>query len=163
MIREKRIIISSSIANIHAVNQFVEDICDHYNIFDSYFGNIQTAVTEAVQNAIEHGCHQDPTKKIEIAFASRNDGLSFTVTDEGDGFDPESLPDPTDLNNDGVAGRGLFLMKSLSDDLVFSNGGRSVELFFNITGIDQELLVTRKEQMDKYFQAVKKVAGSTIN
>jgi serine/threonine-protein kinase RsbW len=159
MIKEKRISFGSSIANIHAVNQFVEDICDHYNIFNSYFGNILTAVTEAVQNAITHGNHKDASKKITILFTNRTDGLSFTITDEGNGFNPETLPDPTDLNNDGSKGRGLFLMKSLSDEMTFLDGGRTVELFFNITGIDQDLAFGRVEQLNKYFQTVKQFTG----
>jgi serine/threonine-protein kinase RsbW len=158
----KRIIIPSSVANLHAVNHFIEDICDHYNIFNSYFSNILTAVTEAVVNAIEHGNKNDSYKHVEILFSTRNDGLCFTVSDQGVGFDPESLPDPTNPENDGLLGRGLFVMKSLSDELIFSNGGSTVELFFSIAGIDQELAVSRKEQVKSYFRAVKKTTGHTI-
>lgn len=162
MIKEKRVSFGSSIANIHAVNHFIEDICDHYNIFNSYFSNIVTAVTEAVQNAILHGNKNDPGKNIEIIFTSRSDGLCFTIRDEGKGFNIADLPDPTDLNNDGLSGRGIFLMKALSDELIFLDGGKTVELFFNITGIDRELAVSRKEQLNQYFQGVSKHSDSHI-
>jgi serine/threonine-protein kinase RsbW len=158
----KRIIIPSSIANLHAVNHFIEEICDHYNIFNSYFSNILTAVTEAVVNAIEHGNRNDPYKHVEISFSTRNDGLCFTVSDQGVGFNPESLPDPTDPGNDGSVGRGLFVMKSLADELVYSNGGSTVELFFSISGIDQELAVSRKEQVKNYLKALRKTSRHTI-
>lgn len=148
--------------NIHLVSRFVEDICDHYNIFNSYFGNILTAVTEAAQNAIEHGNNNNPEKKVEITFKSRSDGLFFTVTDEGDGFDIGNLPDPTDLENDGMAGRGLFLMKTLSDEISFDDNGKTITLFFNITGIDRELAVSRADQLEKYLKGVKKTEGSSI-
>lgn len=159
MIKDKRISFGSSLANIHAVNRFIEDICDHYNIFNSYFGHILTAVTEAVQNAILHGNQNDPDKQVEVRFENRPDGLCFTIHDEGHGFDPGALPDPTDLSNDGQSGRGIFLMKALSDEIEYSDGGRTVELFFNITGIDQDLAADRAGQVQKYFQTVMKTTG----
>lgn len=162
MSNTKRIIIPSTVANLHAVNHFVEDICDHFNIFNSYFSNILTAVTEAVLNAIQHGNGNDPAKHVEIVFTQRNDGLSFTISDQGLGFDPGRLPDPTDPSNDGSIGRGLFLIKSLSDEMTYSNGGSTVELFFSIAGIDRDLAVARKEQVKDYLQSVKKTTGHTI-
>ncbi len=162
MIREKRIRFESSMTNLYIVNQFVEDVCDHYNIFNSYFSNILTAVTEAVQNAIEHGNKNDSSRMVEISFSSGTEGLSFTITDEGNGFDPSTLPDPTDLSNDGSVGRGIFLMRSLSDDIQFLDNGRTIELTFNISGIDQELAVQRAGQLNRYFQSVKKTKGSSI-
>ncbi|MFO7723326.1 MAG: ATP-binding protein [Bacteroidales bacterium] len=162
MIREKRISFGASMSNMHAVNHFIEDICDHYNIFDSYFGNILTAVTEAVQNAIVHGNRSNPSKRVELSFTSRADGLCFTVSDEGNGFNPNEMPDPTDLANDGLMGRGIFLMHSLADGIEFSDGGRTVELTFNITGIDQDLAASRMTQMNTYFKSVKKTTGTSI-
>lgn len=163
MSKERRISFGSSKENIHAVNHFIEDICDHYNIFNNYFGNILTAVTEAVQNAMVHGNNNDLNKKIEIVFQSKADGLSFAISDEGNGFNVEALPDPTDLTNDGEMGRGLFLMKSLSDEMSFHDNGATVELFFNITGIDQELAASRVAQVNKYFQGVKAAKGTSIH
>jgi serine/threonine-protein kinase RsbW len=162
MIKEKRISFGASMSNMHAVNYFIEDICDHYNIFNSYFSNILTAVTEAVQNAIIHGNKNNPSKQVELTFTSRADGLCFTISDEGTGFNPNEMPDPTDLSNDGLTGRGIFLMRSLSDGIEFSDNGRTVELTFNITGIDQELAASRMTQMNSYFKTVKKTTGSSI-
>ncbi len=162
MIKERRISFGSSQKNIHTVNHFVEDICDHYNIFNSYFGNILTAVTEAVQNAMVHGNKNIEERKIEIVFQAKTDGLSFAITDEGEGFNAEAMPDPTDLSNDGSIGRGLFLMKSLSDEISFLDNGRTVELLFNITGIDQDLAASRVAQINKYFMGVKTPKGSSI-
>jgi serine/threonine-protein kinase RsbW len=161
MIKDKRISFESSLGNLHIVTRFIEDICDHYNIFNSYFGHILTAVTEAVQNAILHGNQNNPEKKVELRFENRPDGLCFTISDQGQGFDPETLPDPTDLANDGQKGRGIFIMKTLSDEIAYADGGRTVELFFNITGIDQDLAAGRAEQIQKYFQTVMKTSGKT--
>ncbi len=157
MSRDKSIRLGSSLSNIHTVNQFVEDICDHHNIFNSYFGHILTAVTEAVQNAMMHGNQNDPEKIVTVTFEHTPEGLCFTISDQGNGFDPGSLPDPTDLNNDGLKGRGLFLMKTLADEVSFHNGGNTVELFFNITGIDQEHAAHRAQQVNKYLKTTSTV------
>lgn len=162
MIKDKRISFGSSLTNIHAVNKFIEDICDHYNIFNSYFGHILTAVTEAVQNAILHGNRNDPEKQVVLQFESRQEGLCFIISDEGYGFNPDSLPDPTDISNDGMMGRGLFLMRALSDEINYKDGGRTVELLFIITGIDQDVAAARADQVNKYFESVKKIADKTV-
>jgi len=157
MSRDKVLRFGSSLTNVHAVNQFVEDICDHYNIFNSYFGHILTAVSEAVQNAILHGNESDPEKFVEVRFEHHPEGLCFTIRDDGSGFDPETLPDPTDIRNDGLKGRGLFLMRALADEVNFSDGGTTVELFFNISGIDQDHAAHRAQQVNKYLRTTKTV------
>ena len=89
------------------------------------------AVTEAVNNAVHYGNQEDVTKVINLNFTSLKDQLVVTVKDQGDGFDYESLPDPTDPNNlEKLEGRGIFLMKHLSDSLSFSDNGSKVELVF---------------------------------
>jgi serine/threonine-protein kinase RsbW len=162
MTRNKRIRFGSTLTNLHAVNQFIEDICDHYNIFNSYFGHILTAVNEAVQNAIMHGNHNDPDKYVEIQFEQRPDGLCFVIKDEGNGFNPNEYPDPTDITNDGKIGRGLFLMQSLSDELNISDGGSTIELFFNITGIDQDLAANRAAKVNSYFRTTHTVKDQKL-
>lgn len=162
MIKDKRISFGSSLTNIHAVNKFIEDICDHYNIFNSYFGHILTAVTEAVQNAILHGNQNDPEKNVVLQFENRSEGLCFIISDEGNGFNPDTLPDPTDINNDGLTGRGIFLMRALSDEISFKDHGSSVELLFIITGIDQDVAAARADQVNKYFEAVKKPSEKQV-
>jgi serine/threonine-protein kinase RsbW len=64
--RKHTLKIKSDIKEIHEVEKFVEDICDYYNINNSYFGNIIVAVSEAVENSIVHGNKQDPSKSINI-------------------------------------------------------------------------------------------------
>jgi len=60
-----------------------------------------------------------------------NDHLKFEVEDEGNGFDTESLPDPTAVENlENPGGRGIFLMRNLCDEVKFSNNGKTVQLTF---------------------------------
>jgi serine/threonine-protein kinase RsbW len=125
--------ITSSSDNIRLVERLVEDVCDVFNVNEDSYGNILIAVTEAVNNAIYHGNDGDPDKHIKIGFESDEKNIKFSVSDEGDGFDYNSLPDPTDpLNLDKPHGRGVFLMKNLADNVEFKKDGREVLLTFNL-------------------------------
>jgi serine/threonine-protein kinase RsbW len=89
------------------------------------------AVTEAVNNAIQYGNRNDVTKQVLIIFNTSNGNLKVAVSDQGKGFDYDSLPDPTDPENlEKLEGRGIFLMKSLSDNLSFYQSGSKVEMSF---------------------------------
>ena len=155
--RKEKLSLKSKPESISAVERFVEEICDYYNINDTYFGNILIALTEAFQNALEHGNKNDPSKVISVIFESKPKGLSFTVKDEGQGFDPESVPDPLDLeiSNDTQKGRGIFLMRSLSDKMIVTDDGRSIEMFFRISGIGHEAMKKRISYFNEYFQTKK--------
>lgn len=125
--------ISSSFDNMRLVERLVEDVCDVFNVNEDNYGNILIAVTEAVNNAIYHGNQGNPDKHIKIGFESGEHNICFSVTDEGEGFDYNSLPDPTDpLNIDKPHGRGVFLMKNLADKVEFHNNGQEVLLTFNL-------------------------------
>lgn len=131
-LEKKEIKINSSVENLAYVEKEIESTFDEFNISFDLFGNVLIAVTEAVNNAISYGNRNDVTKEVNIAFSARNNRLGVTITDEGQGFDYESLPDPTDPENiEKLEGRGIFLMKSLSDNLSFKNNGSTVEMQFN--------------------------------
>jgi serine/threonine-protein kinase RsbW len=119
--------------NIVIAEKLVDDVCSKYKVDEDYYGNILIAVTEAVNNAINHGNKQNPEKKVEVSFAELGDRLSFVVKDEGEGFDHAALPDPTDPENlEKISGRGVFLMNQLSDEVEFSENGTKVEMKFKI-------------------------------
>jgi serine/threonine-protein kinase RsbW len=119
--------------NVSLVERFVDEICQFYNIGDENYGNILVAVTEAVNNAIFHGNRLDPEKSVKFFYENKDNNLCFTVEDEGKGYNPDTLPDPTDPANLEVPhGRGVFLMKQLTDDIKFFNDGRKVELYFRL-------------------------------
>lgn len=132
--KPKKLNFSSQPKNLALVEKLIDEICENYNINDDYYGNILISITEAVNNAIQHGNKYDPEKCVEIAFESYHGVLSFSVKDEGPGFDYKNLPDPTDPGNiEKINGRGIFLMKNLADEVTFSKNGRIVELNFNIS------------------------------
>jgi serine/threonine-protein kinase RsbW len=124
---------SSKSENISLVEKMIDNVCDENNVHEDYYGNILIALTEAVNNAIQHGNKQDPSKSITVSFGTKKDLLMFTVKDEGEGFDFENLPDPTDPENlEKPHGRGVFLMRNLADEVNFHDNGRVVELNFNL-------------------------------
>lgn len=129
----QKLSINSKSENILLVEKLVEDVCDVFNVPEDYYGNILVAVTEAVNNAIYHGNKSNPGKQIEIQFRSKSDALQFTISDQGDGFDYSSLPDPTDPQNlEKPHGRGVFLMRKLAEKVEFNDNGNSVTLEFKI-------------------------------
>jgi serine/threonine-protein kinase RsbW len=125
--------INSNPDSLRLVERLVDDVCHIYNVDENSYGNIMIAVTEAVNNAINHGNQNDPSKIVYIGFQSEDKKLTFSIKDEGEGFDYTSLPDPTDPTNiDKISGRGVFLMKNLADKVEFANNGNEVSLsFFN--------------------------------
>lgn len=124
----------SSGENLALAEKLIDDVCRKYNVNEDHYGNILIAVTEAVNNAIYHGNLQELNKNVTIEFsAPSKTELVFKVKDEGSGFDFNSLPDPTDPENiEKISGRGVFLMRSLSDRVEFSDNGASVELAFSL-------------------------------
>lgn len=119
--------------NIVIAEKLVDDVCKKFSVDEDFYGNILIAVTEAVNNAINHGNRQNPDKKVQLDFVERADRLSFSVQDEGEGFDHNALPDPTDPENlEKISGRGVFLMKHLADEVEFSENGTRVEMIFKV-------------------------------
>lgn len=117
--------------SINIIEKVIDELKNEYDIHEDSYGNILVAVTEAVNNAIVHGNGSDPNKKVQVTYEVEGDRVMFTVTDQGPGFDYYNLPDPTAPENlEKPTGRGVFLMKHLADQVIFSDNGRMVELYF---------------------------------
>ena len=125
--------LSSDPKNVARVEPFVELIFQQYQLSPDIYGNILISLTEAVTNAITHGNKSDVSKRVRVKIRKLNDQMAFLVSDEGLGFDYSNLPDPTAPENLlKIGGRGVFLMQQLSDDVVFHDDGRTIEIKFNI-------------------------------
>ena len=119
--------------NVSVVESFIENVGEKIQIEESIYGNVLVSVTEAVNNAIVHGNKEDKNKKVKLELKKNKKSVRFVVEDEGVGFDHENLPDPTNPKNiDKVKGRGVFLIKSLSDKKKYKKGGRAVEMLFKL-------------------------------
>ncbi len=126
-----KIEIPSITENIRIIESFIDNAKERFNLNDDIYGNIMIAVTESVNNAIMHGNKSDRTKNVTLSLSLNANIINFQVMDEGIGFDFQNLPDPTSPENlDKPLGRGIFLMKHLSDEVNFSKNGSNVELSF---------------------------------
>jgi len=126
-----RIEIPSLAENIRMIESFIDNAKERYHLDDDIYGNIMIAVTEAVNNAIKHGNQGDSTKNVSLTLSFEEGLIKFKVEDEGRGFDHLNLPDPTSPENiEKPGGRGIFLMKHLSDEVEFDDNGRVVQLSF---------------------------------
>ena len=133
LLEDRNITLSSKNESISHIEGYVSDFCSDLEISEDYYGNILVAVTEAVTNAIQHGNRYDSNKNVTLNFSSKENKVTISVTDEGKGFDYNNIPDPTSPENiEKPNGRGVFLMKSLSDEVAFEDKGRKVILKFNI-------------------------------
>lgn len=127
------LVLESHPKNIAEVEPFVNQLLKEYEIGEALFGNILITLTEAVSNAIIHGNQAKADKKVYINTERKATSIIFSVEDEGQGFDPNILPDPTAPENLLTpGGRGVFLMQHLSDNVSFDEGGRIVSLEFSL-------------------------------
>jgi serine/threonine-protein kinase RsbW len=89
--------------------------------------NFRTAFAEALANAIAYGNHHDPTRVVRVRVVVNRDAVRLHVTDEGPGFDPARVPDPTRPDRlEREDGRGLFVLRRLVDHVAFNETGNSV-------------------------------------
>jgi serine/threonine-protein kinase RsbW len=125
--------IPSLAENIRIIESFIDNAKEKYHLDDDIYGNIMIAVTEAVNNAIRHGNKDNSAKNVFISLSLEDGMIKFKVQDEGTGFDFHKLPDPTSPENiSKPGGRGIFLMKHLSDEVDFKENGKVVELSFYV-------------------------------
>jgi serine/threonine-protein kinase RsbW len=144
--------IPSATDNIHQVERFIEEICDRFNLTSNYFGNISLAILEAVDNAIKHGNESSKEKKVELKLEIKPGLLKFKVLDEGQGFDYAAIPDPTDplQSTFGERGRGLFIIRSMSDEVIFNDKGNEITMLFKISGISERMIRERAKKIESY-------------
>jgi serine/threonine-protein kinase RsbW len=94
--------------------------------------DLAIALREALVNAILHGNQNDPSKRVVVACfceCEENGGLLLVVRDEGQGFNPDEVPDPTGAEAiHSWDGRGIFLMRHFMDEVRYENGGSEVLL-----------------------------------
>ncbi|NOT36805.1 MAG: ATP-binding protein [Saprospiraceae bacterium] len=125
--------IPSNTHNICLIPSYIEEVFRKYHLDDNYFGDVLTSVTEAVNNAIIHGNREDENKYVYLHLKRTKKCIIFRISDEGEGFDPNSVPDPTlDDNIECCGGRGVFLIHKLSHGVNYLNNGTTVEIVFNV-------------------------------
>ena len=127
----KRIKIKSQVKSLRIVENAIEEVTNKIGITQDNYGKILVSTLEAVNNAILHGNQSLAEKTVDIEISFKNNELKIKVTDEGIGFIPEMIPDPTVPENiESLNGRGVFLMSRLADEIKYSKKGNTVTMIF---------------------------------
>ena len=127
----RRLEIESSVNNLRIVENAIDEIMKEIGISEENYGKILVSTLEAVNNAIMHGNNSDCNKKVNIEIAYKKKKLKIKITDEGKGFVPALIPDPTMPQNlEALNGRGIFLMSRLADEIKYSKRGNAVTMVF---------------------------------
>ena len=113
--------VESNAKNLITVEEFVNYFAVDLNINPDKIPGLLLAITEASTNAIIHANKGDETKLVTIDVTKDDKQLTIRVKDEGKGFDPAKIPDPTETDNLlKDSGRGIYLMRVYMDDLKFN-------------------------------------------
>jgi serine/threonine-protein kinase RsbW len=125
----RSVVVSSTPAAVTDVyKNMVPDMqAQHFSEEDIFA--VHLALEEAFINAVKHGNKMEPDKAIKIDYAVERDKIEICITDEGNGFDPEVIPDPRYGDNlYKPAGRGMLLMRSFMDVVEYTDRGNSVRM-----------------------------------
>lgn len=139
--------IQSNEKGLESLDQYIYAMCDEMHILN-YFATLSVPVLQAAQNAIVHGNKNDETKRVTIECGDYCGGVYFEIQDEGNGFDFVRYGD---LPEEGASGKGIFMMKQLSDRMVYTNGGSRVRLEFLIQGIESTWNIERQAALHRFF------------
>ncbi len=131
------IVIPSDAVYIATVDEFVEKKLDKAGVSKSVKADVAISVSEIVDNAIFHGNSGDVNKKVTVKIDIRKDEVEVVITDQGRGFDSDSIPNPVEKSNIlKRVGRGIFIVRSLMDsvDFNFTSTGTRVVIKKRIKG-----------------------------
>ena len=121
--------IPSDIAYIRKASAEIENFLKSYKIDDSTLFDVRLCVEEAVRNAIVHGNKYNKKLSVFVNYSFRDGKLIIEVEDEGKGFNPKKVPDPTKgkyLLKAG--GRGVYLIQKLMDEVEYKDGGNKLSM-----------------------------------
>lgn len=129
----KSLVLPSKLESINLVEKVVDEISERESISSDLYGKILVAVVEAVNNAVSHGNKFEDSKQVKVDFNCQSKLLRVVVEDQGSGFNPDIIPDPTRPENlENISGRGIFIMKSYADQIEFNKNATQVTLSFNL-------------------------------
>lgn len=124
--------IPSSTDFLADVDRRIEEALLKAGVDPSIIADVAIAVSELVNNAVAHGNHFDPSKTVEVRFHLSASAITITVSDQGQGFDPKTVPSPVDDENLlREVGRGLFITRNFVDEmqvLPASSGGTCIKI-----------------------------------
>jgi len=130
-----KLVLDSKFDEIDRLESFVKKLQDWTKFSDDDFNRIMLTLNEAVNNAIIHGNKENPEKQVFInsQYDENNSILRISIEDEGEGFDPNAIPDPLkeeNLLNEG--GRGVYLIEQYADKIKFTNEGTKLTITYQL-------------------------------
>jgi serine/threonine-protein kinase RsbW len=127
-----QIVIPSDPVEARRIQEEIEERLRRNCFSDHEVFSVRLALEEAMVNAIKHGNQYDRDKKVTIAYGFGAEQFLIQITDEGEGFDPRDVPDPTLVEYvDRPCGRGLMLMRYYMCDVQYNERGNSVRMVKN--------------------------------
>lgn len=121
--------IPSDTSHGYEVQERILNLLEQHEFPDRDTFGVKLALEEALVNAIKHGNGMDPSKSVKIACDINGDRVQIIIEDEGEGFDPGDVPDPTEDDNlEKPSGRGLMLMRAFMTRIEYNEKGNRVLL-----------------------------------
>jgi serine/threonine-protein kinase RsbW len=135
MNKNKTIQIPSALNQIKEVTSKVLDFLKPLQLPHSELLDIRLCLEEALVNAIKHGNKLKESRQVKVDYEISNDTLKIAVSDEGEGFDPDNLPNPTvEENLKELKGRGVYIIKRLMDKVEFNEKANKITMTKYIGG-----------------------------
>jgi len=126
---QNRLAIPSSLKEAAIAKMEVMNAVESFGFDSNMIFAVRLAIDEALTNAVRHGNREDPTKQVIIEYDVSPQRVKIVVEDEGTGFDPTGIADPTAQENlDRPHGRGIMLMKAYMTDVSFNDRGNRVTM-----------------------------------
>jgi serine/threonine-protein kinase RsbW len=126
---ERDAVIPSDLSAARQLQVEIEEALHSCNFGECEVFAIKMAVEEALVNAIKHGNQLDPAKCVRITYCVRPEHFEVRISDEGPGFDPDDVPDPTAPENlERPCGRGLLLMRYYMSEVTFHDRGNTIRM-----------------------------------
>ena len=126
-----QMVIESDLSNVQKVEKIAEKIAKYMKFSEEEQDSLAISVTEIVGNAIVHGNKKDKNKKVTVDFDYKDNTITVSIQDEGDGFNEKTIANPLEPENLlKESGRGIFIVRALMDEVDFirSKKGTTVRL-----------------------------------
>jgi serine/threonine-protein kinase RsbW len=122
------LVIKSDIIELKKTEDFLLSFFRKNNLSEEHFNRVFLCLSEAVINSIHHGNANDSNKQVSIQADCKKEFVTIKISDEGDGFDYNNIENPTSKKNiKKESGRGIHIIKSLSNELEFKDNGKCIQ------------------------------------
>jgi serine/threonine-protein kinase RsbW len=127
----ERLVISGALSELETAHDWSKSLLEKTSLPDPDKHNVLLAVSEAVTNAIRHGCKEVADMSVHLSFNYDGRAVTIAVHDDGNGFKPEHVPDPTEESRLLQAGgRGVYLLRALAHDVRFDSSSSGTTVTF---------------------------------